>query len=66
MIVRAAERALSIYAAIVKHRTDPETRINLARYLDLLFAGGESDPHRLTVYGLAYLRSAELRVRRKI
>jgi hypothetical protein len=51
MIARAAERALSIYAAMVKHPTDPETWINLSRYLDLLSAGGESDPHRLTVYG---------------
>jgi hypothetical protein len=66
MIARAAERALSIYAAMVRRPPDTETRIKLARYLDVLFAGGESDQHRLTVFGLAYLRSADLRVRRNV
>ena len=66
MIARAVERVLSIYAALARRPTDRETRINLARYLDLLSAGGESDQHRLMVLSLAYLRNADLKVRRNV
>jgi hypothetical protein len=64
MIPKAVERAISIYAAMAKHPINADARTNLSRYLDLLFAGGEADPHRLTVHGLAYLRSWDLKAAR--
>lgn len=64
MIPKTVERAISIYTAMAKHPINTDTRANLSRYLDLLFAGGEADPHRLTVHGLAYLRSWDLKAAR--
>jgi hypothetical protein len=61
MIARAVERSISIYTSMAKHPVDAEARANLSRYLNLLFASGEADQNRLTVCGLAYLRSWDLK-----
>jgi len=61
MIVKTVERAIAIYTSMAKHPIGTETRANLSRYLDLLFAGGETDENRLTELSLAYLRCADLR-----
>jgi hypothetical protein len=36
-----------------------EARIRVTDYVKSLFDGGEKDPHRLTVYGLTYLRELD-------
>jgi hypothetical protein len=64
MIVKTAERAISIYTAMAKRPIHADTRANLSRYLNLLLAGGEADENRLTVHGLAYLRSWDLKATR--
>jgi hypothetical protein len=66
MIAKTVERAISIYSAMAKHPLNADTRANLSRYLDLLLAGGEIDPNRLTVHALAYLRRLDLKAARNI
>jgi hypothetical protein len=36
-----------------------EARAKVTDYVTTLFEGGEKDPHRLTVYGLTYLRELD-------
>ncbi len=36
-----------------------EARGKVTEYVKSLFDGGEKDPHRLTVYGLTYLRELD-------
>jgi hypothetical protein len=36
-----------------------EARSKVSDYVKSLFDGGEKDPHRLTVYGLTYLRELD-------
>ena len=57
----AIRRALTIYGAVSKHGSDQETRQRLARHIVRLCDGGERDHNRLTVHGLTYLRSRELK-----
>jgi hypothetical protein len=33
-----------------------ESRASLTNYIEMLFSAGETDTHRLAVFGLAYLR----------
>jgi hypothetical protein len=33
-----------------------ESRARLTNYIEMLFSAGETDSHRLAVFGLAYLR----------
>jgi hypothetical protein len=66
MIAKIVERAISIHAAMSKHPIHADTRANLSRYLDVLLAGGEIDPNRLTVQALAYLRSWDLKAARNV
>jgi hypothetical protein len=64
MIVKTVERAISIYTAMTKHPINADTRANLSR--DLLLAAGEADQNRLTVHGLAYLRSWDVKATRNV
>jgi hypothetical protein len=66
MIAKTVERAISIYTAMAKQPINADTRANLSRYLDVLLAGGEIDPNRLTVHALAYLRSWDLKAARNV
>ncbi|MEH2480466.1 hypothetical protein V1282_003823 [Nitrobacteraceae bacterium AZCC 2146] len=59
----AIRRALSIYGAVARHGSDPETKRGLEKHVRDLFDRGERDENRLTVHGLTYLRSRELRRR---
>jgi hypothetical protein len=61
----AIVRALSIYRAVAKHGSDIDTRIKLARHIVGLWDRGERDLNRLTVHGLTYLRSRDLRNQRR-
>jgi hypothetical protein len=54
-------RALNIYGAVFKHGSDKESRRRLARHIVRLCDWGERDQNRLTVHGLTYLRSRELK-----
>jgi hypothetical protein len=57
----AIMRALNIYGAVSKHGSDKETRQKLAKHIVRLCDWGERDQNRLTVHGLTYLRSQELK-----
>jgi hypothetical protein len=57
----AIMRALNIYGAVSKHGSDQETRQKLAKHIVRLCDWGERDQNRLTVHGLTYLRSRELK-----
>jgi hypothetical protein len=59
----AIKRALSIYGAVSRHDSDLETRTKLARHIVRLCDWGEHDQNRLTVHGLTYLRSREIKRR---
>jgi hypothetical protein len=61
--VPAIMRALSIYGALSKHGSNKETRQDLAKHIVRLCDRGERDQNRLTVHGLTYLRSRELKHR---
>jgi hypothetical protein len=39
--------------------TSAEARIKVTDYVNTLFEGGETDDHRLVVYGLTYLRELD-------
>ena len=61
-IVRPAiARALDIYVAVARHGCDLGTRRGLARHVLRLCACGERNPGRLTVHGLSYLRTHDLK-----
>jgi hypothetical protein len=36
-----------------------EARVKVTRYVKMLFEAGERDPHRLALFGLAYLRELD-------
>jgi hypothetical protein len=54
MIGRAPQRAVITTRRWLSTQPTPRPRPISRGYLDVLSAGGESDQHRLTVYGLAY------------
>jgi hypothetical protein len=57
----AIDRIMQTYAMMM-NRTEAakeEARDKLTDYIKSLFDGGEKDPHRLTVYGLTYLRELD-------
>ena len=50
-------RAIKIYCNVAKHGLDTRTRYELAKHIEKMAEQGERDQSRLTVHGLAYLRS---------
>jgi hypothetical protein len=56
-IARPLARAIKIYCNVSKHRLDTRTRHDLAKHIEKMAEQGEQDPSRLTVHGLAYLRT---------
>jgi hypothetical protein len=56
-IARPLARAIKIYCNVAKHGLDTRTRYDLARHIEKLAEQGEQDQSRLTVHGLAYLRT---------
>lgn len=57
----ALERILKTYDLLVNRTAaiSDDTRTKLQTYLAMLTEGGESDPHRLAVCGLTYLRQLD-------
>jgi len=53
------DRALSIYGALADRSETKGARERLSRHLTQLYIEGETDPHRLTVHGLSYLRELD-------
>lgn len=53
------DRTLSIYETLADHSVVKGTRERLSKHLMKMYLDGEKDPHRLTVHGLAYLRSLD-------
>lgn len=58
---KAIERIMTTYDLLVNRSAaaSEEARAKVADYLQMLFDGGEKDTHRLTVYGLTYLRELD-------
>jgi hypothetical protein len=57
----AIDRIMQTYDLLV-NRTQAagdEARAKVTNYIQSLFDGGEKDPHRLTVFGLTYLRELD-------
>jgi hypothetical protein len=57
----AIDRIMKTYD-LMANRTaaaDSEAREKVTSYVTTLFEGGEKDPHRLTVFGLTYLRELD-------
>ena len=57
----AIDRIMHTYGLMVNTTQDAadEARIKVTDYVKSLFEGGETDPHRLTVCGLTYLRERD-------
>jgi hypothetical protein len=57
----AIDRIMQTYGMMVNRTqaANDEARDKLTDYIKSLFDGGEKDPHRLTVYGLTYLRELD-------
>lgn len=57
-IQTAIDRIMHTYDMMVNlsQAARAEARGKVADYINMLFDGGETDPHRLTVCGLTYLR----------
>ena len=57
----AIDRILQTYDLMCNRTAaaSAEARARLEDYIRMLFDGGETDPHRLTVCGLAYLRELD-------
>ncbi len=53
------DRTLAIYSTIADRSERKGTRERLSQHLWKIFIGGEHDPHRLTVHGLAYLQKLD-------
>jgi hypothetical protein len=51
------DRTLSIYETLADRSVVKGTRERLSEHLMKMYLEGEKDPHRLTVYGLSYLRA---------
>ncbi|WNV11518.1 hypothetical protein [Tardiphaga sp. 709] len=56
MNIQVVDRALDIYGALSGHSEALGVRQKLSMHLDELVDSGEKDHHRLTVYGLTFLR----------
>ena len=59
MLNAAIQRALDIYKLMSSGDAADEARVKLTDYITTLFEGGETDPERLTVCGLVYLRELD-------
>jgi hypothetical protein len=57
----AIDRIMKTYDLMVNRSqaASDEARGKVKEYISTLFEGGEKDPHRLTVYGLTYLRELD-------
>jgi hypothetical protein len=57
----AIDRIMQTYDLLVNRpaAASAEARAKLTDYLTTLFEAGERDTHRLTVYGLTYLRELD-------
>ena len=57
----AIDRIMKTYDLLVNRTAaaNEEARAKVTAYLAMLTAGGETDPHRLTVCGLTYLRQLD-------
>lgn len=55
----AIERIMKTYYLMTSRDAAEDAREKLANYISALFNGGEKDEHRLTVYGLTYLRELD-------
>ena len=57
----AIDRIMQTYDLLVKQSTaaSDEARAKVTAYVATLVEAGESDPHRLTVCGLTYLRQLD-------
>ncbi|MDB5616885.1 hypothetical protein [Tardiphaga sp.] len=55
------DRIMKTYEMMLNqtHAANEEARIKVSAYVQSLFDGGETDPHRLTVCGLTYLRELD-------
>jgi hypothetical protein len=57
MIALPVDRALRIFDTLANRSETKGTRERLSKHLMEKYIAGEKDQHRLTVEGLAYLRS---------
>ena len=57
----AIDRIMHTYALLVNRSaaSSEEARAKVTDYITTVFEGGEKDSHRLTVYGLTYLRELD-------
>lgn len=57
----AIDRIMHTYEMMVNRTqaANDNARAKVSNYVKSLFDGGEKDPHRLTVYGLTYLRELD-------
>lgn len=57
----AIDRIMQTYDLLLNRTTaaSDEARAKVTEYVATLFAAGETDPHRLTVCGLTYLRQLD-------
>jgi hypothetical protein len=57
----AIDRIMQTYALLANHSAtaSDEARAKVTDYVGKLFEAGETDPHRLTVCGLTYLRELD-------
>jgi len=57
----AIDRIMQTYALLANRSgaVSEEARAKVTDYVGKLFAAGETDPHRLTVCGLTYLRELD-------
>jgi hypothetical protein len=53
------DRALRIYSTLANRSETKGSRERLSRHLMKKYIDGETDPHRLTVEGLSYLRALD-------
>ena len=59
MIKTAVQQVVDIYSMMSLRDVTNDVRDVLTKYLTNLFEGGETDPERLTVCGLVYLRQLD-------
>ena len=57
----AVDRIMLTYDLLMNRTAaaSAEARAKVSNYVATLFEAGERDPHRLTVYGLTYLRELD-------
>jgi len=57
----AIDRIMQTYDLLMNRSSaaSAEARAKVTDYVTTLFEAGEKDPHRLTVYGLTYLRELD-------